>query len=98
MNCSLIQVAVENTVYHFDKLFTYRVPERMQSRISPGMRVIVPFGAGNRERVAMVFALGGQEGGRLKSVSSILDQEPVLDAKALDLVAWMGGRYLRRLS
>ncbi len=92
MNCSLIQVAVENTVYHFDKLFTYRVPERMQSRISPGMRVIVPFGAGNRERVAMVFALGGQEGGRLKSVSSILDQEPVLDAKALDLVA------LRRLS
>lgn len=93
MNCSLVQVAVENTVYHFDKLFTYRVPERMQSRISPGMRVIVPFGAGNRERVAMVFALGGQEGGRLKSVSSILDQEPVLDTKALELAAWMGGRY-----
>lgn len=90
---SLVQVAVENTVYHFDKLFTYRVPEGMGDRISPGMRVTVPFGAGNRERVGIVFALGGTEEGRLKSVASILDREPVLDGKALELAVWMGARY-----
>lgn len=93
MTTSLVQVAVENTVYHFDKLFTYRVPEEMQNRISPGMRVTVPFGSGNRERVGIVFALGGREEGRLKSVASILDRTPVLDTKALELAAWMRERY-----
>lgn len=89
----LAQVAVENTVYHFDKLFTYRVPEELIRRVSPGVRVTVPFGAGNRERVGMVFALGGQEDGRLKEMASVLDREPVLDEEALELAAWMKNRY-----
>lgn len=90
---SLAQVAVENAVYHFDKLFTYRVPEQLRERLLPGIRVTVPFGAGNRERVGMVFSLGGQEGERLKSISRVLDQEPVLEAQALEMAVWMKDRY-----
>ena len=89
----LAQVAVENTVYHFDKLFTYRVPEPLQDRVRPGVRVMVPFGTGNRERVGMVFALGGQEEGRLKAVHTVLDKEPVLDGGELALALWMKNRY-----
>ena len=44
------QVAVENTVYHFDKLFTYRVPLSLREQLKPGVRVSVPFGSGNRKR------------------------------------------------
>ena len=40
------KVAVENAVYHFDKLFTYRVPEHLRGQAVPGARVSVPFGAG----------------------------------------------------
>lgn len=88
----LAQVAVENTVYHFDKLFTYRVPEEIAGRVAPGMRVLVPFGAGNRERIGMVFSLDGQDGERLKEVVKVLDAEPVLDSRQLELALWMQDR------
>lgn len=89
----LAQVAVENTVYHFDKLFTYRVPEHLRARVVPGIRVTVPFGSGNRERIGMVFALGGQEDGKLKPILSVPDREPVLAPEDLDLAVWMKDRY-----
>lgn len=90
---ALAQVAVENTVYHFDKLFTYLIPEGLNGKILPGVRVTVPFGSGNRERVGMVFALGGEESGVLKSVLSVLDREPVMDVVSLELALWMKKRY-----
>ena len=31
-----------------DKTFQYRIPERLQDQIEPGMRVMIPFGAGNK--------------------------------------------------
>lgn len=89
----LAQVAVEKTVYHFDKLFTYLVPDSLRERTVPGVRVAVPFGAGDRERIGMVFALGGEESGGLKSIARVLDNEPVLDQDSLDLAVWMKGRY-----
>lgn len=52
-----VQAAVEGTAYSFDALFTYLVPEELCGRISAGMRVVVPFGRGNRSRIALVFAV-----------------------------------------
>ena len=89
----LARIAVENTVYHFDKLFTYLVPEEHEERVRPGVRVTAPFGAGNRERVGMVFDLAGQEGDGIKPVHSVLDREPILDRDGLDLAVWMKNRY-----
>ena len=89
----LAQIAVENTVYHFDKLFTYRVPPELASLAAPGMRVSVPFGAGNRERVGIIFSLDGQPGEKLKAVSKLLDPEPILDPRQLKMAAWMKDRY-----
>ena len=74
-----VQVAVENTVYHFDKLFTYLVPEYLTMKVEPGVRVTVPFGAGNRERVGIVFSLNGEESSGLKPILSVRDREPILD-------------------
>ncbi len=68
---SFAQVAVENTVYHFDKLFTYRVPLSLREQLKPGVRVSVPFGSGNRKRVGLVFSLSSQgEGEKTKDVES----------------------------
>lgn len=90
---TLARIAVENTVYHFDKLFTYLVPEELYKTVRPGVRVTVPFGAGSRERVGMVFDLDGQEGEGIKTVLSVLDREPVLDREGLGLALWMKNRY-----
>ncbi len=90
---TLARIAVENTVYHFDKLFTYLVPEELYKTVRPGVRVTVPFGAGSRERVGMVFDLDGQEGEGIKTVLSVLDREPALDREGLGLALWMKNRY-----
>ena len=38
------EVAVENTLYAFDMLYTYEVPNSLSERVSAGVRVVVPFG------------------------------------------------------
>ncbi len=89
----LVQVAVENAVYHFDKLFTYEVPPHLQEPVKPGVRVAVPFGSGNRERVGVVFSLDGQPGPGIKQISAVLDREPALSPEMLELAFWMKERY-----
>ncbi len=94
MNDALFaQVAVENTVYRFDKLFTYAVPVSLQKRVVPGVRVEVPFGAGNRGRIGVVFSLTEEIGQQVKEIKAVLDREPVLSAEMLELVLWMKERY-----
>ena len=87
------QLAVENTVYHFDKLFSYEIPAEMEKQLLPGMRVKVPFGAGNRPRVAIVFALTAEKPAAAKPLLEILDREPVISRELLDLAAWMKEYY-----
>ncbi len=91
----LAQLAVENTTYRFDKPFTYIVPEALRAAVCPGVRVTVPFGSGNRTRVAMVLALQEAEqlDSRLKAILKTLDDEPLLSAEMLELVPWMKSRY-----
>jgi len=87
------QVSVENTVYHFDKLFTYAVPDHLRDQAVPGVRVTVPFGSGNRERVGVIFSLDGEAGPGVKEISSVPDREPVLSAEMLELALWIKSRY-----
>lgn len=89
----LAQVAVENTVYHFDKLFSYEIPCPLANLITPGIRVLVPFGSGNRERVGMVFSLGEGAPPGIKQIREALDKEPVLSQEMLELALWMKERY-----
>lgn len=86
---SLAQVAVEKTAYHFDRLFTYSLPERLLEQALPGTRVLVPFGQGSRERVGVIFALGGEEAPGLKEISRVLDREPLLSEEMLELAQWL---------
>ena len=41
-------VAVERTAFYFDRLFSYEIPAEMAAFVSRGVRVLVPFGRGNR--------------------------------------------------
>ena len=86
-----VQAAVEGTAYSFDALFTYLVPEELCGRISAGMRVVVPFGRGNRSRIALVFAVepAPSDRSKLKYVSSIADSEPVISPEMVRLCKWI---------
>ncbi len=89
-----VSVAVENTIYSFDKPFTYLVPSTLEDKIEVGMRVTVPFGNGNTLRIAMVLEkFSVFEGEKFKEVSEILDDEPVLTKEMIELVYFMKERY-----
>lgn len=44
----IADVAVESALFHFDQLYSYRVPGKFAGRIIRGMRVLVPYGRANR--------------------------------------------------
>lgn len=84
------KVALENVAYHFDKAYDYCVPESLRERARPGCRVSVPFGRGNRKRFGMLFSLSEEEpAGRLKQLSEVLDEAPLLNAEMLRLAVWL---------
>lgn len=90
----IAQIAVENAVYSFDKPFSYAVPPHLQDVISVGMRVLVPFGRGNKKRQGIVMSLAEDNPDQnLKSIASLIDNEPVLNNELIALAAFMKEHY-----
>lgn len=90
----IAQIAVENAVYSFDKPFSYAVPRHLQDVISVGMRVLVPFGRGNKKRQGIVMSLAEDiPDQNLKSIASLIDNEPVLNNELIALAAFMKEHY-----
>ena len=92
---NIAKVAVAKAVYSIDKPYDYLVPRELEDRIRPGMRVLVPFGKGNRGSDAIVLSVCEEEshGASLKSIQALLDETPVLDSRGIQLAIWMRERY-----
>ena len=89
----IVQVAVEQTAFHFDKLYSYLWPESLGTP-QRGCRVLVPFGGGNRRRQAVVMACGQSDAApdRLKPILRRLDEKPLFTEEMLELALWMKER------
>lgn len=82
---TIAKVVVENATLHFDKCYSYLVPDHMA--VSAGCRVTVPFGAGNRTRFGLVMELCEKNASmRLKSIKTVVDKKPLLNDEMLLLV------------
>ena len=89
MNPWLVGVAVEKTAYHFDKEYTYLVPEGMTVP-KVGCRVLVPFGGKNSFRTGFVLSCKqGQEDPALKPLVRVLDDSPLLSEEMVKLAFFM---------
>lgn len=87
----VVRVAVDGAAFHFDKPYSYLVPEGVP--VERGCRVIVPFGGGNRKRQGVVVELDAEaEVERLKPVTEVLDRVPLLDDELMDLALWLRER------
>ena len=90
----MVKVVVSAAPYSIDKPYSYLVPESLAAAAVPGVRVMVPFGRGNKESEGLILTrvqepkLPGS-----KAIRQILDSEPVLDKAGIDLALWMRGRY-----
>ncbi len=97
-------VVISITAKALDHVFSYAIPDRLQSRLNKkGMRVSIPFGKGNRQIEGYVigFADSLPEGidiSKIKEISDILEQYPVISEKRIALAYWMQTEYYSTLS
>ena len=74
-------------------LFTYAVPEGMSVRV--GMRVLVTFGR-NKTYMAIVAKVHDvkPEGYQVKPIAQVMDEEPIVTERQLQLWQWISDYYL----
>lgn len=85
------KIAVSAANFAIDKPYSYAIPAGMA--LQPGMRVIVPFGRGNRRCEGIVLELSEEEARGLKTVEERLDEYSVLSETMLRLAAFLRERY-----
>ncbi len=87
-----VNIAVEQATFSFDKEYSYRWPNDLGIP-QIGVRVLVPFGSGNRHRQGIVTAICQvADVSRLKPVYSVMDEEPLLSAEMLAVARFMQER------
>ncbi|NLZ56247.1 MAG: primosomal protein N' [Clostridiaceae bacterium] len=95
----LAKIVLRNATFGFDKIYTYLVPNELSAAVQPGLRIMVPFGAGNRLRECFVLetTVATEEAGSsyaLKELDAICDPVPVLKPDQLRLAQQMKIRYV----
>ena len=89
---TVVRIAVEQAAFSFDKLYSYLWPEPLGTP-QVGVRVLVPFGGGNRTRQGLVMACESQpQTAGLKAVLSVMDESPLLSEEMLALAQFMQER------
>lgn len=90
----IARVAVSGATYAIDLPYVYVVPDSLRVRVCPGMRVMVPFGLGNRHMDGVVLAVGeGELSPGTKTITALLDEEPLFCERMLQLALWMRQQY-----
>jgi primosomal protein N' (replication factor Y) len=78
----------------FRKAFTYKVPEELESNTTFGVRAIAPFG----KRTLTGFITNTSDKTSLKEkikpISDILDEVPIINEKSLKFYQWIADYYL----
>ena len=80
--------------------YHYLVPDPLREMLQPGQRVKVPLGRGNKLTIG--FCVGLQHGmpaeisgkRKLKELEEVLDREPLVNRKMLELTRWIATYYL----
>ena len=91
------EVIVNSDAVEIDRPFTYKVKDEHNDIIEVGHRVKVPFGKGNRPVEGFVIGLkceGIENIKRIKYITSIEDEEPILSRDDLKLIDFLRDTYL----
>lgn len=88
-NSVIVSTVVDKTNITFDRLFDYSVPDKFADDVMVGKRVLVPFGAGNRKRQAMIVQIKSGDNTNLKQIDSVLDDSPILSQQMLGLAKFI---------
>ncbi|MDD5210218.1 MAG: primosomal protein N' [Elusimicrobiales bacterium] len=79
------------------RTFYYHLPEEMELKAAPGLRVLAPLS--KREAVGMIIRVLPEKDAdltkfkELKTITRLLEEEPLFPEDALALAKWMSGRW-----
>lgn len=79
-----------------DKTFQYKIPEEMSVTLEAGMRVNVPFGAGNRMITGFVVNITKTPAfdvNRMKYIDSIVDEKVAIEGRMIKLASFIRENY-----
>lgn len=99
MKYALIIVSISHS--NIDHIFHYRIPEHLKSVIEIGMRVMVPFGKGNRKIEGYVTGFSDKadvDDSLIKEITDIYESYPIISQKRIELAKWMQKKYYTTLS
>ena len=77
------------------RVFTYRIPENLESDVQVGVRILAPFGVQKKAQGVVVNLHKKSEfKGKILSISTVLDLTPIFDQTLWDLINWVSHYYL----
>ena len=96
MDKKYAKVIIDNRAHNTDKPYTYLIKPEMVDIIQKGMRVLVPFGMGNRKIIGIIIEICDdyEEKYKLKEIIDIVDDKALITEDLLDLSLWMSKEYL----
>lgn len=91
----IAEIVLRECVWQTNKKFDYLVPDELAGKIRVGQYVRVPFGRGNKSNVALIVSLKetSDSAHTLKSIESLVEEEPVLNEEQLDIMRFLVNRY-----
>ncbi len=91
-----IDVIVDISVSRLDRIFQYRVPEKLEPEIIVGRQVQVPFGKGNRQVQGFIVGVGHEasyDEKKMKDVLAVDDDAPAAQGQLIALAEWIRLHY-----
>lgn len=90
------KVIIDSNSRFLNRPFTYRIPKKLNNKLKRAMRVLVPFGKGNKTSVAFVYEIidNVEVDFEIKDIISIIDDSKLISDELLDLAFYMSKKYL----
>lgn len=79
-----------------DKTFQYKIPEAMQDQLQVGVRVLIPFGKGNRAMTGYVVEItdvAEYDPEKMKEIKKIDTEGIAIESQLIALAAWIRKNY-----
>ena len=79
-----------------DRPFQYKIPQELSETVYPGVRVHVPFGMGNRDKVGYVVDISEQADypvEKIKPITAVDDKGITAESSQIRIAYWMKRQY-----
>lgn len=90
------KVIIDSKSRFLNRPFTYHIPEKLNNKLKRAMRVLVPFGKGNKTSVAFVYEIVETIDLEydIKDIITIIDENKLVSDELLNLAFFMTREYL----